>query len=175
MKEHGLPCLPRQTVSPKSEEQRTVSSRLKGFHMAMNTGLSGGRGKPQRAGDAPLRAGALRVARMLTASAPPARRRRPGKASAPRPLHRLQAGGATALGADGLRAPPLPWRPRARRPASTQRRPASHAERRCKREGISRGKREGRERRVGEEGDVWLEDKGWWIRLWWERRRCRLC
>ena len=175
MKEHGLPCLPRQTVSPKSEEQRTVSSRLKGFHMATNTGLSGGRGKPQRAGDAPLRAGALRVARMLTASAPPARRRRPGKASAPRPLRRPQAGGAAALGAGGLRAPPLPWRPRARRPASAQHRPASRAERRCKREGISRGKREGRERRVGEEGDVWLEDKGWWIRLWWERRRCRLC
>ena len=143
MKEHGLPCLPRQTVSPKSEEQRTVSSRLKGFHMATNTGLSGGRGKPQRAGDAPLRAGALRVARMLTASAPPARCRRPGKASAPRPLRRPQAGGAAALGA------PLPWRPRARRPASARRRPASRAERRCKREGISRGKREGRERRVG--------------------------
>jgi hypothetical protein len=30
--------LPRWTVSPKSEEQRMVSSRLKGFHIAKNTG-----------------------------------------------------------------------------------------------------------------------------------------
>ena len=40
MKECGLACLPRWTVSPKNEEQRTVSSKHKGFHMATNTGPS---------------------------------------------------------------------------------------------------------------------------------------
>ena len=154
MKEHGLPCLPRKTVSPKSEEQRTVSSRLKGFHMATNTGLSSGRGKPQRAGDAPLRAGALRVARMLTASAPPARRRRPGKASAPRPLRRPQAGGAAALGGPFALAAPRP--PAGIRSASA---------------GIPRGEevQEGRdiqreERRKREEGGGRKETCGWKIK-----------
>ena len=173
MNERAWPALPSEADGlPQERGAEDGEQQAQGVP---TRGSPGGRGKLQRAGDAPLRAGALRVARMLTASAPPARHRRPGKASAPHPLRCPQAGGAATLGAGGLRGPPLPWRPCARRPASARRRPASRAERRCKREGISRGKREGRERRVGEEGDVWLEDKGWWIRLWWERRRCRLC
>ena len=130
--------------------------------------------------------------------------RRPGKAPAgrrrslegrrpPRRTHAdgLRATRSVSAAGEGLRAtpsaPPAGRRcrslggplcpggpaPAGRHPLGVGRHPA--------RRGGARGKGypEGREKEErggwGEEGDVWLEDKGWWIRLWWERRRCMPC
>ena len=147
MKEHGLPCLPRQTVSPKSEEQRTVSSRLKGFHMATNTGLSlEGRRPPRRPHADGLRAtrsaSAAGEGLRATPSAPPVGRR------------------CRSLG--GRRPPRAPFALAAPRPPAGIRSASA---------GIPRGEevQEGRdiqreERRKREEGGGRKETCGWKIK-----------